>query len=189
MWRLDPSGPQGPMQLSAAAAFDVGGGNRFDVLENRAMGRAYLEQLYRRYRNWPEAIAAYNWGIGRVDAWLGAGRPTARLAKGVAAYTARVLRESGLCGDRLPPAAERLARPRFPARWRSRAPARADAVSGRPDPLACGEFAGGNQPIDPFAKWRHDNRLLVGLLPDQFLKDFEAEIERTRQELSAAERR
>ena len=30
MWRPEPGGPQGPMQVSAAAAFDVGGGDRFD---------------------------------------------------------------------------------------------------------------------------------------------------------------
>src|SRR5262252_3647950 len=29
MWRPDPSGPQGPMQVGEAAATDVGGGNRF----------------------------------------------------------------------------------------------------------------------------------------------------------------
>lgn len=28
MWRPDPSGPQGPMQVSEAAATDVGGGDR-----------------------------------------------------------------------------------------------------------------------------------------------------------------
>src|SRR6266851_1475440 len=52
MWRPDPSGPQGPMQVSEAAATDVGGGNRFDLTQNRAIGRAYLAQLYGRYRNW-----------------------------------------------------------------------------------------------------------------------------------------
>jgi hypothetical protein len=31
MWRPElPNGPQGPMQVSAAAATDVGGGDRFD---------------------------------------------------------------------------------------------------------------------------------------------------------------
>jgi len=76
MWRPDdPAGPQGPMQVSEGAATDVGGGDRFDWTENRALGRAYLAQLYRRYRNWPDAIAAYNWGIGNVDNWISAGRP------------------------------------------------------------------------------------------------------------------
>src|SRR5437773_8590705 len=97
MWRPDPSGPQGPMQVSEAAATDVGGGDRFDSLQNRAIGRAYLLQLYGRYGNWPDAIAAYNWGIGKMDAWVKAGRPPDQFLVGVAAYLRRVLHESGLC--------------------------------------------------------------------------------------------
>ncbi len=97
MWRPDPSGPQGPMQVSEAAATDVGGGDRFDPLQNRAIGRAYLLQLYGRYANWPDAIAAYNWGIGKMDAWVKAGRPPDQFLVGVAAYLRRVLHESGLC--------------------------------------------------------------------------------------------
>jgi hypothetical protein len=97
MWRPDPSGPQGPMQVSEAAASDVGGGDRFDMAQNRSLGRAYLAQLYRRYGNWPDAIAAYKWGVGNMDAWVGAGRPPDQLLAGVAAYVARVLSESGLC--------------------------------------------------------------------------------------------
>jgi hypothetical protein len=30
MWRSEPNGPQGPMQVTAAAAVDAGGGDRFD---------------------------------------------------------------------------------------------------------------------------------------------------------------
>jgi hypothetical protein len=97
MWRPDPSGPQGPMQVTAAAATDVGGGDRFDLFQNRAIGRAYLQQLFWRYGNWPDAIAAYNWGMGKMDAWVKAGRPSDRLLVGVAAYLRRVLHESGLC--------------------------------------------------------------------------------------------
>jgi Transglycosylase SLT domain len=97
MWRPDPSGPQGPMQVSEAAATDVGGGDRFDLAENRAIGRAYLLQLFWRYKNWPDAIAAYNWGLGKMDAWVKAGRPSDKFLVGVAVYLKRVLHESGLC--------------------------------------------------------------------------------------------
>jgi len=97
MWRPDPSGPQGPMQVSEAAATDVGGGDRFDLTQNRAIARAYLAQLYGRYKNWPDAIAAYNWGLGNLDTWVKAGRPPEKLLAGVAAYTTRVLHDSGLC--------------------------------------------------------------------------------------------
>jgi hypothetical protein len=97
MWRPDPSGPQGPMQVSEAAATDVGGGDRFDLTQNRAIGRAYLAQLYGRYKNWPDTIAAYNWGLGKMDAWVKAGRPADKFLTGVAVYLRRVLHESGLC--------------------------------------------------------------------------------------------
>jgi Transglycosylase SLT domain len=91
MWRPDPDGPQGPMQISAAAAADAGGGDRFETVENRALGRAYLSGLYRRYGDWPDAIAAYNWGPGNMDAWIDRGRPPFDLPFSVALYRARVL--------------------------------------------------------------------------------------------------
>ena len=53
MWRPEPDGPQGPMQVSAAAAADVGGGDRFDETDTRALGRAYLAHMFRRYGSWP----------------------------------------------------------------------------------------------------------------------------------------
>src|SRR5215469_2516304 len=95
MWRAEPGGPQGPMQVTAAAALDVGGGDRFDLTENRALGRAYLARLYRRYGNWPDAIAAYNWGPGNLDAWIAAGRAAYRLPLEVERYRNRVLHEAG----------------------------------------------------------------------------------------------
>jgi hypothetical protein len=96
MWRPEPGGPQGPMQVSEAAAFDVGGGDRFDLAQNRALGRAYLARMYRRYGNWQDAIAAYNWGPGNLDAWIGGGRPTDKLPLAVERYRNRVLREAVL---------------------------------------------------------------------------------------------
>ena len=97
MWRPDPSGPQGPMQISASAATDVGGGDRFDLTQNRVMGRTYLEQLHRRYRNWPDAIAAYNWGLGKMDNWIKAGRLPDQILPGVVVYVRRIISDSRLC--------------------------------------------------------------------------------------------
>jgi hypothetical protein len=91
MWRSEPNGPQGPMQVSAAAAADVGGGDRFDEMENRALGRAYLAHMFRRYGSWPDAIAAYNWGPGHLDEWIGGGRPADKFPAAVERYRARVL--------------------------------------------------------------------------------------------------
>ena len=95
MWGPDPGGPQGPMQVSAAAAEDVGGGDRFDERENRALGRAYLAQMYRRYGSWPDAVAAYNWGPGNMDAWIANGRFTGSFPIEVERYRNRVLRDAG----------------------------------------------------------------------------------------------
>jgi hypothetical protein len=92
MWRPSLTGPQGPMQVSAAAAFDVGGGDRFDIGQNRLLGHAYLAQMYRRYGNWADAIAAYNWGPGNIDLWIAQGRNTDLLPFDVARYVALVLR-------------------------------------------------------------------------------------------------
>jgi hypothetical protein len=96
MWRPEISAPQGPMQVSAAAAADLGGGDRFDVFENRQLGRAYLAHLYRRYGNWPDAIAAYNWGPGNMDAWITSGRPISNFPLEVERYRNHVLRDVGL---------------------------------------------------------------------------------------------
>ncbi len=96
MWRPEFDGPQGPMQVSAAAATDAGGGDRFDLIQNRLLGRAYLARLYRRYGNWPDAVAAYNWGPGNLDGWIAAGRPSAGLPLEVERYRDRVLRDGGV---------------------------------------------------------------------------------------------
>jgi hypothetical protein len=96
MWRPEFSGPQGPMQVSAAAAIDLGGGDRFDLAQNRLLGRGYLARLYRRYGDWPDAIAAYNWGPGNLDAWIGRGRPATGLPLEVERYRDRVLRDGSI---------------------------------------------------------------------------------------------
>jgi Transglycosylase SLT domain len=98
MWRAELDGPQGPMQVSAAAATDIGAGDRFDPQQNRMLGRAYLAHMYRRYGSWPDAVAAYNWGPNRVDTWIEAGRPFDKLPTTVANYRSRVLLASGLAG-------------------------------------------------------------------------------------------
>jgi hypothetical protein len=87
-------GPQGPMQMSEAAAFDVGGGDRFNPVENRALGRAYLAQMFRRYNNWEDAVIAYNWGPGNLNQWLAAGRPPDGLSISIKSYLSRVMREA-----------------------------------------------------------------------------------------------
>lgn len=109
MWKPTLSGPQGPMQVSAAAALDVGLGNRFDAEQNRTIGRAYLAGLHRRYGNWTEAVAAYYWGPANLDRWIDAGRPLGDISNGLRTYLNRVVRELAAA-----PAAVREAPPAVP---------------------------------------------------------------------------
>ena len=110
MWRPEPDGPQGPMQVSAAAATDSGGGDRFDLTQNRVLGRAYLARLYRRYGNWPDAIAAYNWGPGNFDSWVDGGRPPDGLPFEVERYRDRVLHDVGVAQAPISPPPDQLYR-------------------------------------------------------------------------------
>src|SRR5438874_11991867 len=61
------------------------------------MERAYLALLHRRYGNWPDAVSAYNWGIGNLDTWISGGRTSEKLVPAVAVYVRRVLQDSGIC--------------------------------------------------------------------------------------------
>jgi hypothetical protein len=99
MWRAKPEGPQGPMQVSQKAATDVGGGDRFNISQNRALGRAYLALLHRPYGNWPDAVSAYNWSMGNLDALISGGRTSEKLMPAVAVYV-RVLQDGGICSSK-----------------------------------------------------------------------------------------
>ena len=52
----------------------------------------YMAELYNRYRDWPKAIAAYNWGLGNLDKLIQAYGPTwrERLPKETRDYIAAV---------------------------------------------------------------------------------------------------
>lgn len=39
----------------------------FEPVENVQMGVRYLHELHARYDDWDRALAAYNWGPGRID--------------------------------------------------------------------------------------------------------------------------
>src|SRR6266550_4677047 len=84
------NGSLNPKQLNCSC-------DRFDLVENRAIGRAYLSLLYRRYGNWSDVVTAYNWGMGNVDAWIRSGRQSEKLLPAVASYLHRVLNDSGIC--------------------------------------------------------------------------------------------
>jgi hypothetical protein len=104
MWRPNPAGPQGPMQVSLAAASDAGGGDRFDPAENRRIGRAYLALMFQRYGNWPDAVAAYAWGPANFDRWVASGRPASGLSLTIRAYLDRIMRQVGTTNGQTAPA-------------------------------------------------------------------------------------
>jgi soluble lytic murein transglycosylase len=76
---LSPVGAMGLMQImpptgeELAKRLDIlwrGPQTLFDPLLNIQMGVAYLEQLESRYESMSTALAAYNWGPGRIDSRL-----------------------------------------------------------------------------------------------------------------------
>lgn len=42
----------------------------FDKEQNIAIGTAYLNDMYKKYKNMTHALMAYNWGPGNVDKYL-----------------------------------------------------------------------------------------------------------------------
>lgn len=71
-WRPDGStvissaGAIGVMQLEPTTAAGLGV-DPYDVNQNIRGGVTYLKQLFQKYGSWDQALAAYNWGPGKVD--------------------------------------------------------------------------------------------------------------------------
>lgn len=69
---IGKAGEVGVMQLMPSTAAQLGV-DPYDEAQNRAGGATYLQQLYDKYGNWHDALAAYNWGPGHVDRALASG--------------------------------------------------------------------------------------------------------------------
>jgi soluble lytic murein transglycosylase-like protein len=98
-YALSPVGAMGMMQImpptgeELAAQLDIpwrGPQTLFDPLLNVRLGIAYLEQLESRYGSMATALAAYNWGPGRIDSRLrrGAALPVVYSGSVLATYRA-----------------------------------------------------------------------------------------------------
>lgn len=92
---VSPVGALGLMQLmpdtgeELARKLDLpwrGPDSLFDPILNVKLGTAYLRQLTNRYDSMPTALAAYNWGPGRIDRRLRAGSGVPRI------YTQKVMK-------------------------------------------------------------------------------------------------
>jgi hypothetical protein len=65
---VSPAGARGLMQLMPDTARDLGVGDAFDPVQNVYGGCRYLRQMLDRYGgDLDQALAAYNWGPGRMD--------------------------------------------------------------------------------------------------------------------------
>lgn len=68
------AGALGIMQLMPATAAQLGVDPN-DPDQNYQGGVSYLKQLFQKYGNWFDALAAYNWGPGNVDRAIAQGAP------------------------------------------------------------------------------------------------------------------
>lgn len=93
-------GARGLMQLMPGTGEELarkldlpwrGPNSLFDPVLNVKLGTAYLRQLTDRYESVPTALAAYNWGPGRIDRQLRTGDelPTIYTRKVMQAYDGR----------------------------------------------------------------------------------------------------
>ena len=73
---VSPVGAMGLMQILPSTGEEIaaelgitwhGPQTLFDPIANVRIGVAYLHQLSERYEDLPTALAAYNWGPGRID--------------------------------------------------------------------------------------------------------------------------
>lgn len=87
------TGALGIFQLEPTTAAGLGV-DPTDVNQNIQGGIAYLAQLYQKYGNWQDALAAYNWGPSNVDS-------SSSIPSSVAGYVSTVLSKASTWASQL----------------------------------------------------------------------------------------
>lgn len=99
---VSPVGAMGLMQILPATGKELAGKlgiewqgpeTLFNPVVNVRLGIVYVKQLTNRYKKVSTALAAYNWGMGRIDKRLRRGSPVPRVYPGLVmdAYSHAVL--------------------------------------------------------------------------------------------------
>lgn len=102
---VSPKGARGVMQLMPGTMRDPGFGvtpmaerikaGMSEEEANRATGRDYLDAMYQRYGDKATALAAYNWGPGKVDKWLKSGADPKKLPAETRKYISNIMGNEG----------------------------------------------------------------------------------------------
>lgn len=67
---VSPAGAKGPFQFMDATAKEWGVTDPFDFKQEAAGAARFMQHLMRKYGDYQEALAAYNWGEGNLDKYL-----------------------------------------------------------------------------------------------------------------------
>lgn len=71
---ISPAGALGISQFMPSTARGMGDFNPFDPEVSQQKQKEMMDRLYRKYGNEADALRAYNWGEGNVDAWKRTGK-------------------------------------------------------------------------------------------------------------------
>lgn len=88
--RRSPKGASGMMQImpGTAARYKVDPNNPEQAVDGAAH---YLSDLYKMFKSWPMAVAAYNWGEGNLSDWIKKGSNPSSMPRETRDYVAKVM--------------------------------------------------------------------------------------------------
>jgi hypothetical protein len=93
--KISPKGAIGVGQFMPGTAKDRGI-DPYDEAQNRAEIPKLAGELFDKYGNWDDALAAYNWGPGNVDKWIARGRNEDQMPAETRNYISDTIRRAGM---------------------------------------------------------------------------------------------